>query len=187
MPQGASGGNPTRKEATAAREDRRAPRLTIRVITSSIWPTSTGRDWKDGSAKACANMPVNGLLGACARQCLQRVREETSKAGTKRFVWTTPSKQERSGMLRRGRVRSCVRPTLRGPMTAGPDATLSYEKRAVPWTSHFDARRSGCLTNPMRLSRERELCRRGRSGSRRRENGRPEFSGSARGAREPRE
>ena len=24
-------------------------------------------DWKDGSAKACANIPVNGLLGACAR------------------------------------------------------------------------------------------------------------------------
>jgi hypothetical protein len=37
------------------------------VITSSIWPTPTGRDWKDGSAKACANIPVNGLLGACAR------------------------------------------------------------------------------------------------------------------------
>jgi len=36
------------------------------VITPSIWPTPTGRDWKDGSAKACANIPVNGLLGACA-------------------------------------------------------------------------------------------------------------------------
>jgi hypothetical protein len=37
------------------------------VITPSIWPTPTGRDWKDGSAKACANIPVNGLLGACAQ------------------------------------------------------------------------------------------------------------------------
>ena len=36
------------------------------VMTPSIWPTPTGRDWKDGSAKACANIPVNGLLGACA-------------------------------------------------------------------------------------------------------------------------
>ena len=27
------------------------------------WPTPTARDWKDGSAKACANVPVNGLLG----------------------------------------------------------------------------------------------------------------------------
>jgi hypothetical protein len=36
------------------------------VITPSIWPTPTSRDWKDGSAKACANIPVNGLLGACA-------------------------------------------------------------------------------------------------------------------------
>ncbi|HKA75312.1 MAG TPA: hypothetical protein VKE26_26150 [Xanthobacteraceae bacterium] len=27
------------------------------------WPMPTGRDWKDGSAEACANVPVNGLLG----------------------------------------------------------------------------------------------------------------------------
>jgi hypothetical protein len=44
------------------------------VITPSIWPTPTGRDWKDGSAKACANIPVNGLLGACARPIWARFR-----------------------------------------------------------------------------------------------------------------
>jgi DNA (cytosine-5)-methyltransferase 1 len=27
------------------------------------WPTPTGRDWKDGSAQACKNVPSNGLLG----------------------------------------------------------------------------------------------------------------------------
>jgi hypothetical protein len=26
-------------------------------------PTPTARDWKDGRAKACKNVPVNGLLG----------------------------------------------------------------------------------------------------------------------------
>jgi hypothetical protein len=29
----------------------------------AIWPTPTGRDWKDGSAQSCKNVPVNGLLG----------------------------------------------------------------------------------------------------------------------------
>jgi hypothetical protein len=28
-----------------------------------MWPTPTSRDWKDGSAQACANVPANGLLG----------------------------------------------------------------------------------------------------------------------------
>ena len=30
---------------------------------SGSWPTPTGRDHKDGSAQACANVPANGLLG----------------------------------------------------------------------------------------------------------------------------
>ena len=28
-----------------------------------MWPTPTSRDYKDGTAKACRNVPVNGLLG----------------------------------------------------------------------------------------------------------------------------
>ena len=38
-------------------------------------------------------------------------REASPAPGIKRHVWTTPSKQGRFGMLRRGRERSCVRPT----------------------------------------------------------------------------
>lgn len=29
----------------------------------NLWPTSTTRDWKDGDAQACRNVPVNGLVG----------------------------------------------------------------------------------------------------------------------------
>jgi hypothetical protein len=32
------------------------------------WPTPTSRDWKDGSAAACANVPPNGLLGRVVHQ-----------------------------------------------------------------------------------------------------------------------
>jgi len=32
----------------------------------NLWPTPTSRDWKDGSAKSCANVPENGLLGRVA-------------------------------------------------------------------------------------------------------------------------
>src|SRR6202012_2154316 len=28
-----------------------------------MWPTPTSRDWKDGTAQSCQNVPVNGLLG----------------------------------------------------------------------------------------------------------------------------
>ena len=30
---------------------------------AKMWPTPTSRDWKDGSAQACANVPSNSLLG----------------------------------------------------------------------------------------------------------------------------
>jgi hypothetical protein len=33
------------------------------VNTPSMWPTPTSRDWKDGSAQACSNVPANSLLG----------------------------------------------------------------------------------------------------------------------------
>ena len=45
------------------------------------------------------------------------------------------------GMLRRGRVRSCVRPTLRGLMTAGPDAIRSLAPKqiyALEWRITLD-------------------------------------------------
>ena len=67
--------------------------------------------------------------------------EPTPGAGSKRHVWTTPSKQERFSMLRRGRVRSCVRPTLRGPMTAGPDVIRSLAPKqiyALEWRITLD-------------------------------------------------
>ena len=32
-------------------------------VEQKRWPTPTARDYKDGSAKSCANVPSNGLLG----------------------------------------------------------------------------------------------------------------------------
>jgi hypothetical protein len=32
------------------------------------WPTPTSRDWKDGSAQACANVSANGHLGRVVHQ-----------------------------------------------------------------------------------------------------------------------
>ena len=32
------------------------------------WPTPTARDWKDGTAQSCRNVPVNGLLGRAVHQ-----------------------------------------------------------------------------------------------------------------------
>jgi hypothetical protein len=33
------------------------------VVAREMLPTPTTRDWKDGSAQSCANVPSNGLLG----------------------------------------------------------------------------------------------------------------------------
>jgi hypothetical protein len=33
------------------------------VIPEKTWPTPTSRDWKDGTAKSCKNVPPNSLLG----------------------------------------------------------------------------------------------------------------------------
>lgn len=40
--------------------------LTARPIKT--WPTPTSRDYKDGSARSCRNVPVNGLLGRAVHQ-----------------------------------------------------------------------------------------------------------------------
>ena len=63
-----------RKQARTARKGRTKPanlreQVNPRAVqiykeeSRTTWPTPTARDWKDGSAKACANVPSNCLLG----------------------------------------------------------------------------------------------------------------------------
>jgi len=40
--------------------------------SGAMWPTPTQRDWKDGSAEACRNVPVNSLLGRAVHCGLHR-------------------------------------------------------------------------------------------------------------------
>ena len=35
----------------------------VTAVAKTMWPTPTARDWKDGTAKSCENVPVNALLG----------------------------------------------------------------------------------------------------------------------------
>jgi hypothetical protein len=51
-----------------------------RAVNQSMWPTPTGRDWKDGSAKACANVPSNGLLG-------REIHQHTIDTGSLNPLW----------------------------------------------------------------------------------------------------
>jgi hypothetical protein len=53
---------------TRQHEKNRPGRTTLstlreQVVYGKLWPTPTTRDYKDGSAQSCANVPVNGLLG----------------------------------------------------------------------------------------------------------------------------
>jgi hypothetical protein len=38
------------------------------MARKGLWPTPTSRDWKDGSAQSCNNVPINALLGRAVHQ-----------------------------------------------------------------------------------------------------------------------
>ena len=59
------------RQATTTRKGRTRPanlREQVCPETAALWPTPTSRDYKDGSAKECQNVPVNGLLGRAVHQ-----------------------------------------------------------------------------------------------------------------------
>ena len=56
-------------------------RMTLGHRTSAsgcgYWPTPASRDWKDGSAQSCQNVPVNSLLGRAVHWPTPRKKSET--------------------------------------------------------------------------------------------------------------
>src|SRR4029077_19863587 len=46
------------------------------LATQVMWPTPTARDWKDGTAASCANVPENCLLGRAVH-----TREQQTQVG----------------------------------------------------------------------------------------------------------
>ena len=55
-----------RRQAETTRKGRTKPanlREQASPETMRLWPTPTSRDYKDGSAQSCQNVPVNGSLG----------------------------------------------------------------------------------------------------------------------------
>ena len=46
----------------------------------NMWPTATSRDWKDGSAQACKNVPTNSLLG-------REIHQHTTEQGSLNPSW----------------------------------------------------------------------------------------------------
>lgn len=54
------------RQAATTRKGRTRPanlREQVDPESVALWPTPTTRDYKDGTAKSCANVPVNGLQG----------------------------------------------------------------------------------------------------------------------------
>jgi len=85
------------------------------------WPTATSRDWKDGSAKSCENVPVNGLLGRAVHHwptpkgCpsgpdFARINREGSGGDDLATIvakmWATPSAADSQGSHGGGQTRS---------------------------------------------------------------------------------
>ncbi len=56
--------------ASNSSENRTRPNGIALADAARLWPTPTSRDYKDGSAESCQNVPVNGLLGRAVHQRL---------------------------------------------------------------------------------------------------------------------
>jgi hypothetical protein len=78
-PQANDASNTANRTATRSNPNSKHHDGVTLVDAVRMWPTPTSRDWKDGSAQACANVPENGLLGRVIHNRL-----------TKDGLWTTP-------------------------------------------------------------------------------------------------
>jgi len=58
---------PTANAGTGAGHQGRQGGLNLQTAVARV-PTPTARDYKDGTAKSCQNVPVNGLLGRAVHQ-----------------------------------------------------------------------------------------------------------------------
>jgi hypothetical protein len=73
------------------------PATSASASSSSQWPTTTTRDWKDGTAASCKNVPVNGLLGRFIHGFSDHSRRvQTSGGGNPAESSTTSEPQEDS-------------------------------------------------------------------------------------------
>ena len=50
------------------------------------WPTPTARDWKDGTAKSCQNVPVNGMLGRAVHKVPTLTASSWKTGGNRRHL-----------------------------------------------------------------------------------------------------
>jgi hypothetical protein len=62
------------------------------------WPTPTARDWKDGSAQSCKNVPVNGLLGRAVHQFPTPMSAPTTAASHNQFSGQYRAALKRAGL-----------------------------------------------------------------------------------------
>ena len=78
---------PTRQDACGRdRHNQKNGKVILSLLGEARkWPTPTTRDYKDGSAESCKNVPVNGLLGRAVHQ-----------------EWPMPTANHRSGLQSHG-------------------------------------------------------------------------------------
>lgn len=86
----------------------------VRMTEQGLWPTPTARDYKDGSAESCKNVPVNGLLGRAVH------------------LWATPNARDGrgpTGFTNQPSLPNQVRmfPTPRAQSATGPSQTATRQ------------------------------------------------------------
>ena len=115
-------------------------RLTCENAYSSSLPTPTARDWKDGTAKSCQNVPVNALLGRAVHHL-------------PRSWWPTP----RASIGHKG-IHHWVHSRGKGNLEEEAGASVpgggKLNPRFVQWLMGFPAAWLNCVLSETRSSRK---------------------------------
>jgi DNA (cytosine-5)-methyltransferase 1 len=88
------------------------------------WPTPTSRDWKDGSQKACANVPRNGLLG-------RAIHEFPTPGGTR------PNDADQVSGRLANEIGGALNPTWVEWLMGFPLGWTALEASAMPWSPRY--------------------------------------------------
>jgi hypothetical protein len=75
--------------SSAVSETRQRANGVCLADAARMWPTPSARDWKDGDAHSCRNVPVNALLGRAGHEAVrfrhQSLTDEEVRTQVERF------------------------------------------------------------------------------------------------------
>jgi hypothetical protein len=148
-----------------AKANMMAPSMQKWPAHRNLLPTPTSRDWKDGTAQACQNVPVNGLLGravhlwptphaSCSTGAGSQGRDGGLNLQTAVQMWPTPTSLSPAKDGNNEAGNSCGLVAIRKRIQdENPEATGSLNPEFVEWLMGFPLEWTVLDRSETRLSR----------------------------------